>query len=124
MTKYSMTSLKRKNHQRWFNRCCRYINKSIEDDDLWLGRFYITQNRTFMEWFEDKSGGLMYAELVMHDHKTGRTKTKWYDGLDMNWQFWHDFNDFIINDCKVWEEEPDVRDNRIDYRKRVKNYGK
>lgn len=120
MTKYSMTSHNRKNHQRWFNRYCRYVNRSIENDELWLGRFYITQNRTFMYWFEDKSGGLMHAEIVMHDRKTGITKTKWYDGLDMEWRFWHDFNNFIIIDCKVWEEVPDPRDNRIDYRKKVK----
>lgn len=117
MRKYSMTSHKRKNHQRWFNQYCRYVNKTIENDDLWLGRFYITQNRTFMEWFEDNSGGLMHAEIIMHDRKTGKTQSKFYDGLDMEWKFWFDFNEFIINDCKVWEEVPDPRDNRIDFRK-------
>ena len=119
MRKYSMKSHNRKNHQRWFNQYCRYVNKSIEDDDLWLGRFYVRQNRTFIDWFEDKSGGLMYAELIMCDKKTGITQMGWYSGLDMNWKFWHDFNDFIIKDCKVWEEVPDIRTNRIDYRKKV-----
>ena len=116
MRKYSMKSMKRKNHQRWFNQYCRYVNKCIENDDLWLGRFYISQNRTAMEWFEDKSGGLMHAEIVMHDKKTGKTLIRFYDGLDMDWKFWWDFNDFIINYCKVWEEVPDPRDNRIDFR--------
>lgn len=120
MRKYSMKSHRRKNHQRWFNQYCRYVNKSIEDDDLWLGRFYISQNRTVIEWFEDNSGGIMIAEIVMHDRKSGITKTKWYSGLDMDWKFWQDFNDFIIEDCKVWEEEPDPRCNRIDFRKKVK----
>ena len=116
MRKYSMKSHKRKNHQRWFNQYCRYVNKVIENDDLWLGRFYISQNRTFMDWFEDNSGGIMIAEIVMHDRKTGKTRSQFYDGLDMGWRFWYDFNDFIINDCKVWEEVPDVRINRIDFR--------
>jgi len=121
MRKYSMKSLKRKNHQRWFNQYCRYVNKSIEDDELWLGRFYITQNRSSMHWFEDKSGGIMEVELVMHDHKTGITRTRWYDGLDMDWTFWRDFNDFIIRDCKAWDEVlDDIHTNRIDYRKKVK----
>jgi len=120
MRKYSMKSHKRKNHQRWFNQYVRYINKSVEEDDLWLGRFYVTQNETRMEWFEDGSGGIMRAYLTMHDHKTGITRNKWYDGLDMDWRFWQDFNDFIIEDCKVWEEVPDVRINRIDYRKEKK----
>lgn len=118
MRKYSMASHNRKNHQRWLNQYCRYVNKNIENDDLWLGRFYISQNRTRMEWFDDGSGGLIYAEIVMHDRKTGKIRTKWYDGLDMEWKMWRDLNSFIIDDCKVWEEKPDVRDNRIDFRKR------
>ena len=120
MRKYSMKSHKRKNHQRWFNQYIRYINKSMEEDDLWLGRFYVTQEATRMEWFEDGSGGLMRAWLVMHDRKTGNRCYKSYDGLDMDWKFWNDFNQFIIEDCKVWEEVPDVRINRIDYRKERK----
>ena len=121
MRKYSMKSHNRKNHQRWFNQYCRYVNRTIEDDDLWLGRFYVSQARTFMDWFEDNSGGIMYAEVVMHDRKTNRTRHGYYGGLDMDWKFWRDFNDFIIEDCKVWEEVPDVRMNRIDYRKGKKN---
>ena len=117
MRKYSMKSHNRKNHQRWFNQYCRYVNKCIENDPLWLGRFYVKQNRTFMEWFEDGSGGLMYAELIMQDKKTKTMRIKRYSGLDMEWIFWWDFNNFIIEDCKVWEEVPDPRDNRIDYRK-------
>lgn len=118
MRKYSMASHKRKNHQRWLNRYCRNVNKIIENDNLWLGRFYISQNRTYMEWFDDGSGGLICAEIVMHDRKTGKTKTKWYDGLDMEWKMWWDLNDFIINDCNVWEEVPNPYENKIDYRKR------
>lgn len=120
MYKYSMKSHNRKNHQRWFNRYCRYVNKCIENDDLWLGRFYVSQNETRMEWFEDGSGGMMHAYLTFHDRKTGITRNKWYDGLDMDWRFWHDFNNFIVEDCKVWEEVPDPRENRIDYRKEKK----
>ena len=96
MRKYSMKSMKR---------------------NLWLGRFYIKQLATHMHWFEDKSGGLMYAHILMCDKKTGITHSKWYDGLDMEWKFWWDFNDFIIKDCKVWEEEPGPYENRIDFRK-------
>ena len=121
MRKYSMKSHNRKNHQRWFNQYCRYVNKTMEDDDLWLGRFKVKQTATHMEWFEDGSGGLMYAELMMLDKKTGICKVSWYSGLDMDWKFWRDLNDFIIIDCKVWEETPDIRINRIDYRKENKN---
>lgn len=120
MRRYSMKSHNRKNHQRWFNQYCHYVNKCIEDDDLWLGRFCVMQKRTKMEWFEDKSGGLMTAELIMWDKKTHTVRVGWYNGLDMDWKFWRDFNNFIIEDCKVWEEVPDPRENRIDYRKERK----
>lgn len=120
MFRYSMKSHNRRKHQRWVNRHCRYVNKSIENDDLWLGRFYISQNGSFMDWFDDKSGGLMYVNITIHDKKTGRTHTEWYDGLELEYRLWWDLNDFIVNDCKVWEEVPDIRTNRIDYRKKVK----
>ena len=118
MRHYSMGSKNRRNHQRWMNAYCRYVNKIIEDDDLWLGRFYISQARSNMIWFEDRSGGVISVEIVMHDRKTGITRNHWYTGLDMEWRFWRDFNNFIIEDCKVWEEEPDIRSNRIDFRKK------
>lgn len=120
MRRYSMKSRKRKNHQRWFNQYCHYINKTIENDPLWLGRFCVKQVRTKMYWFEDGSGGLMSAEILMIDKKTNIAKTRWYDGLEMDWKFWEDFNNFIIEDCKVWEENPDPRENRIDFRKEHK----
>ena len=116
MRKYSMKSLKRKKHQRWLNKYCRYVNKVIENDELWLGRFYISQERSEMEWFDDKSGGMIHTEIIMHDRKTGKTLHRFYHGLDLEWKLWWDFNDFIVNYCKVWEEEPDPRDNRIDFR--------
>ena len=115
MRKYSMLSHKRKNHQRWFNQYCRYVNKNIENDKLWRGRFYISQNRTKLNWFEDGSGGLMTAEIVMHDRKTGKMITRWYSGLGMDWQFWWDFNDFIIKYCKVWEEQPSPYEQKANY---------
>ena len=54
MTKYSMGSHKRKNHQRWFNRYCRHVNKIIEDDNLWLGRFCIKQLGTDIRYINTK----------------------------------------------------------------------
>ena len=117
MRKYSMKSMNRKNHQRWFNQYCRYVNNTIKNDDLWLGRFCIKQNATHMSWFRDKSGGLMLALIEMRDKKTGNTYEKWYSGLDMDWKFWWDFNNFIIEDCKAWEEQPSPYENRIDFRK-------
>lgn len=116
MRDYSMKSKRRKNHQRWLNAFIKYANKCIEDDDLWLGRFVVKQNATQMHWFEDGSGGILYCDLTFRDKKTGRTK-RWYtDCLELDWHYWIAMNNFIIEDCQVWSEVPDIRDNRIDFR--------
>ena len=78
MRTYSMISHNRRKHQRWFNRYCRHVNKSIENDNLWLGRFYISQDRTHMEWFDDGSGGLMYAiEKLVKPNLNGMMAFLW-----------------------------------------------
>ena len=38
-----LTSMNKKRHQREINRLIRKINKSIEKDELWNGRFCIKQ---------------------------------------------------------------------------------
>jgi len=115
MTEYSMKSKNRKVHQRWLNRFCRKINKSIADDPLWLGRFVVEQKATNMEWFEDKSGGLMHCLLQFRDKKTGITKEWYTDCLEITWQMFLKMNNFIVEDCKVWENEKPYEEVR-DYR--------
>lgn len=116
MRKYSVRSTKRKKHQRWFNQYCRYINRVMEEDTLWLGRFCVKQEGTEMHWFEDGSGGVMRAKITMRDKKTNLQETDYYTGFDMDWKLWLDLNNFIVNKCKVWSESPSVYENRIDYR--------
>ena len=105
MRKYSMKSHNRRNHQRWLNAYCRAVNKNIYDDDLWRGRFVVEQLATAMDWFEDKSGGLLYCTLQFRDKKTGRTKIWRTDALEVNWKMFWEMNDFIVKDCAVWENE-------------------
>ena len=105
MTKYSMKSHKRKTHQRWLNKFLRYVNKTIANDSLWLGRFVVEQKATHMSWFEDKSGGLMLCHLQFRDKKTGIIKDWYTDCLEVSWDLFLKMNDFIIEDCKVWENE-------------------
>lgn len=118
MRKYNLNARQRWRHRLWFHQYKNYVNRCIRNDDLWLGRFYITIEQDDMEWFDDGSGGLMHALIIMHDRKTGRELARWYNGLDMDWLFWRDFNNFIVEYCDVWHEQPDIRFNRIDYRKR------
>ncbi len=115
MMTYSMSSHKRKTHQRQINRICRAVNKNIAADSLWRGRFVVEQKATEMEWFEDKSGGLIYCLLQFRDKKTG-TVTLWRaNGLEIARGIYQKMNDFIVEDCKVWENENPYKEVR-DYR--------
>lgn len=105
MKDYSMKSHNRKNHQRWLNAFCRAVNRNLEEDPLWRGRFVVEQKATRMEWFEDGSGGLMHCYLRFRDKKTGIVKDWCTDCLEASWRMFSHMNDFIINDCKVWENE-------------------
>lgn len=116
MKEYSMKNHDRRKHQRWLNTYCRRINKAIENDPLWLGRFVVEQKGTSMEWFEDKSGGLLHCWLQFRDKKTGRIKDWYTDCLDVSWKMFWEMNSFITTDCKVWEFEHPY-DERVDYRK-------
>ena len=115
MTEYSMKSHNRRKHQRWLNRFVRNVNKGIENDPLWLGRFKVEQKATMMDWFEDKSGGLMYCHLQFRDKKTGITKDWYTDCLEATWHMFLKMNDFIVKDCQVWEKEKPYEEVR-DYR--------
>lgn len=115
MKDYSMGSHKRRSHQRWLNAYIRMWNKVIEDDDLWMGRFVVEQKRTHMHWFDDNSGGILYCHLQFRDKKTGRTKDWYTSALEVDHQLGWKFNEFIVNDCAVWEKE-NPRQERKDYR--------
>lgn len=117
MRDYNLRTRQTWRHKLWFNQYKHYVNRVIRNDELWMGRFYITIEQRDMEKFEDGSGGIMRAYITMHDRKTDITWSSWYTGLDMGWKFWSDFNNFIVTRCGVWQEQPDVRVNRIDYRK-------
>ena len=51
----------RKATQRKFNADMRFVNRVIENDDLWQGRFVVRQKKASWEVFEDGSGGLLFT---------------------------------------------------------------
>ena len=112
------TSLKKT--QRRINACIRRLNKNIERDELWKGRFCIRQiKRQF--WRED---GYLYLHVLMryYDKQTGATEDHWYRKEDFffpcSWRIWEHMNSFIVETCKVWEEDPRPhRNTSKDYRK-------
>ena len=75
-----------KKAQRELNKHIRRVNKAIENDNLWLGRFYITQASSSWYAYEDGSGGELFAVLVCVDKKDG-TLYPWHEGFLTGYQF-------------------------------------
>lgn len=100
----------RKKHQRKMNKLVRDLNKNIELDNLWRGRFYIRQVATQWYQYSDKSGYELWVVLELRDRKTG--KAKQIAETVNHWNMWHgsklfwEMNTFIVEDVDVWSEDP------------------
>ena len=104
-----LTSQNRKVHQRAMNRAMRAINKNIEQDDLWNGRFIVRQREADWLPYDDNSGWELYVTLKFIDRCTGHyfvrkcSVNHW-----THWggsALWRAMNDFIVERCDVWNEE-------------------
>lgn len=105
-----LTSMNQKRHQRAINRLVRDLNKNLEQDDLWLGRFMVRQIES-PQWirYEDGSGAELYITLEFVDRCTGR----YYRMCESvnHWRLWggsclwRAMNDFIVERCDVWSEK-------------------
>lgn len=106
----------RKKAQKALNKRVRLMNKVIEKDDLWMGRFEVRQKDAFWNEFSDGSGGELFATLRFYDKGSGYYKdfivSVLYPGFGnfLTARIGITMNDFIINDCHVWEENPSLRD--------------
>jgi hypothetical protein len=116
-----LSSRKRKRHQRAINKVVRELNKQIENDSLWRGRFVVRQIRSNFTTFEDGSGAVLVAILRFYDKKTGITDDIYVDSFAFTmWGgsrvFWV-MNEFIVNTCDVWNSKnEDPRKDNTDYR--------
>ena len=105
-----LTSKNRKRHQRAMNQLVRRFNKSLEQDELWRGRFKISQMRDSQWWhYEDGSGAELYVCLVFIDQCTGKY---WFQYESVNhWRMWggahiwEKMNWLITTHWDVWKEE-------------------
>jgi hypothetical protein len=110
--KYWLTSKNKKRHQRTLNKLIRDVNKAIEQDNLWYGRFYIKQVES-PQWhvYEDKSGAEYFVHLKFIDKCTGRywiqaeTVNHWRGSFGNGWRLWDKMNWFIVNYLDVWKED-------------------
>lgn len=100
----------RKRYQSSLNKKIRELNKAIEEDNLWLGRFIARQTDAYWEKFSDSSGGILRVVIRMYDKKTGFYKDFILDYAPyfktINWHISMDIvNHFIVKDLLVWERE-------------------
>ena len=107
-----ISSSKRKRHQRIVNKYVREINKKIENDELWRGRFYCKQINSQFWQFKDNSGSVLSVHLRFYDKKTGLTKDYYTTSISLNlWEgayLYLEMNEFITKYCSVWKREMPV----------------
>lgn len=106
-----VTSLNPQKHQRKMNYYMRSMNKNVEKDELWNGRFYCRQVYSPQKYvYEDRSGMEYHVCLRFIDKKTG----KYYDKYDTvnSWcmwngsKIWETMNWFIVEFIDAWAEKP------------------
>lgn len=103
-------SRKRKVHQRKMNQLMRLINKNIEQDDLWKGRYIAKQIDSSWYSYPDGSGNELWVILRFTDRLTGITwdtaetvnHWRWINGTHL----WMAMNTFITEHTKTWENDP------------------
>ena len=108
---YWLTSMDRKVHQRAINKVVRTMNRNLEQDELWRGRFMVRQDES-PQWrrYEDGSGAELWVRLRFIDRATGRYYVKWetvnhWRGLRANgYAIWFTMNWLITEHWDVWKE--------------------
>lgn len=105
-----MRTNNRKKALRRVNKVARDVNTCILNDDLWNGRFYMRQKEARIYPYEDGSGLDGRICYTFMDLKTGYSKDYWFNlrrftHMLSGKTFWT-MNDFIVNECKVWDENP------------------
>ena len=112
----------RKKYQHKLNKHIREINKTIENDFLWNGRFIFHIMDSHFERFEDGSGGLLYVAIRGYDKKNGYYKDYTLEYAPylsfVHFDIWKIANKFITEDTDAWKNGNNPYDDiKIDYTK-------
>lgn len=112
----------RKRYQHKINRLVKDLNKSIEEDSLWNGRFVFHIINTDFERFSDGSGGMLYVVIRGYDKKTN-----FYKDYSMDYApylklskstLWGMANKFITEDSDTWTKGNNpYKEEKINYTK-------
>ena len=115
------TTTNRKKIQRHINKVIRDLNRTVERDELWRGRFYCKQ--TDIAFANAKDGAYTDAAIGVEfiDRKSGKAMHYIFrkeDFMGTAWRLWERMNYFITAWCDVWSEDPRPSINNVyDYRK-------
>ena len=112
----------RKKYQHKLNKLIEEMNKAIENDSLWNGRFIFHIMDSAFERFKDGSGGILYVVIRGYDKKT-----KVYQDYTLSYAPHLNFtkldileivNKFITEDTDTWKKDNNpYKDEKIDYTK-------
>lgn len=122
--KHYLNSNNRQKHQRRINHFMRQINKNIEKDELWRGRFVVQQDCAQWLPYEDNSSWELHVVLKFIDKKTKKTWIGIHGSVNsLCWgnayKLWQAMNTFIIDICNVWEVDgrEALKADKTDYKK-------
>lgn len=111
-----------KKELRRMNKLIRQMNDDIKNDSLWRGRFYARQKYVQHGTYPDDHHSIWcFFVYEFIDLKTGFKKDVYFDPYSTTSPFlpgdiFRKMNDFIVEDCKVWDE-PDVNTDKTVWRK-------
>lgn len=106
--------------QRYVTKIFRKINKLLEEDTLWNGRYVIRQIDRDYWHFADNSGGQLHVNYNIIDKKTGLILT-YRSSLSSPkpFFFWGDvnlkINSFIVEESDAWHGDISPYDDKTDY---------
>ena len=114
-------TLSKKKQQRHINKLVRKMNRNIEKDELWKGRFCARQ--VFEpQWtvYDDKRGAELVIHLLFIDKKTKQVMLSAASVASWShwngYKLWEKMNYFITEWCDTWKgtERPSY-ENAIDF---------
>lgn len=117
-----ITSQNRKVSQRKLNAEIRKLNKNIEKDLLWHGRFIVRQDSAQWFTYPREKDYWLWVVLKFIDKKTNKihmiADTANHFLFINGSHIWHEMNHFIIDICDVWAEgHENLWNDNTDYTK-------
>ena len=113
-----MRDRQRRKAQSKINKTVRALNRNIEQDYLWRGRFYARQVDANWERFSDGSGGILNAWIEIRDKKTGLYMGVKVDNYQFRgWKLWEAANKFVGEFSGVWDDIDAVKADKTDWSK-------